>query len=243
MKKVFSIFIVLVLFTYSSTEVKAQYGYHVGTLHHRVSAGPVISFFYNHPQMTTGTKRKLGANVAYKAEIVIARRTNLLVGLEYLSQGLIFKGYYKAPGGTYLFDGSYAYTHDLRYNELQLPIGLKLAMNSEREYGATPYALGGVGARYIFNSYVVITNDSTGTSPYDGKGDIGFEHEFVTKGFNAFFFGGFGLQKNYRDTGRALFVELTMRYGISRIRYEGYQNSNDIKIKEPNLAITFGFRL
>lgn len=216
--------------------------YRKGKVRHRISAGPVISFYKNHPFHTINTKPKLGANVAYKAEVLLGRKTNLLVGLEYLSQGLTFNGYYKAPNATYLFDKTYAYTHELRYNEVQLPIGFKLAFNKEKDMPVSAYTFGGVGFRYIFNSYIVITNDSTNTSPYDGAGTIGFENEIVVKGFNAFFYGGLGLQKNFRDTGKALFFELTYRYGISRIRYDGYLNSNNLNIKESNLAITLGFR-
>jgi hypothetical protein len=211
-------------------------------LRHRISVGPVFSFYKNDPHFAVNTKSKIGANVAYKTEILLGRRTNVLLGLEYMSQGLKFNGYYADTGYTYLFDETFAYTHELRYNELQLPVGLKLALNSEKEYAATPYLIGGVGARYIFNSYITISSDSTETSPYDGKGSIGFEHELFAKGLNAFFFGGIGIQKNYRSTAKAIFFELTFKRGFSRIHYEGYQKSNNINIRDRNLAITLGLR-
>ena len=217
--------------------------YRKGKVKHRISAGPAKSFYINHPQHTQGTKAKLGFSVSYKSEILLGRKTNLLLGLEYMSQGLTFNGYYRLPGYSYLYDGTFPYTHELRYNELQLPVGLKLAFNKEKDHPATGYFFGGVGARYIFNSYMVISNDSTDTSPYDGKSSIDFEHQFVTKGMNAFFDLGLGVQKNFRNSGKAVFFEFTYKYGISRIHYTGYQNSNDLYIKDANLAITIGLRI
>ncbi len=156
---------------------------------------------------------------------------------------MIFNGYYVDTGHTYLFDQTFPYTHELRFNEVQLPLGLKLALNSEKDHPASAYVFGGVGARYIFNSYAVISSDSTDTSPYDGKSNIGFEHQFVAKGFNAFFYGGFGVQKNFRSSAKAVFFELTYKYGISRIHYSGYRNSNNLNIKNNSLAITIGLRI
>ncbi len=237
------LFLTVCLYFVSNTFAQDAFPYQKGKVKHRISFGPVISFYINHPYMTMDTKRKLGFNVAYKAELLLGRKTNLMLGLEYMSQGLTFKGYYKAPNYTYLFDKTFAYTHELRYNEVQLPLGLKLAFNNEKEHGATPYLFGGVGAKYIFGSYVVITNDSTNTTPYDSKSSIGYEHERIAKGMNGFYFAGLGLQKNYRDSGRAIFLEFTYRYGFSRIHYTGYENSNNLNIKEMNLAITLGFRI
>jgi hypothetical protein len=232
--------IIFLLLPFSS---HSQEGHKASRLKHRVSAGAVISIFKNDPHFTVNTKAKAGANIAYKTEILLGRKTNLLLGLEYMSQGLTFNGYYADTGYTYLFDESFAYTHEIRYNEVQLPIALKLALNKEKDSPATAYLFGGIGFRYIFSSYVVIASDSTETTPYDGKGTIGFEHEKVAKGFNALYHLGFGAQKNFRATGKAVFFELTFKRGISRIHYTGYQNSNNINFRDNNLAITVGFRI
>jgi hypothetical protein len=221
----------------------SQEGRKVSKLKHRISAGPVISLFKNDPHFTINTKAKAGANVCYKTEILLGRKTNVLLGLEYMSQGLTFNGYYADTGFTYLYDETFAYKHELRYNEVQLPIGLKLAFNSDKESAYTGYLFGGIGFRYIFSSYIVISSDSTETTPYDGKGTIGFEHELVTKGFNAFYQGGLGIQKNYRSTAKAVFLEITFKRGFSRIHYSGNNNSNNINFRDNNLAITFGLRL
>jgi len=210
---------------------------------HRISVGPVISLYKNDPHFTVNTKAKAGFNFAYKSEIVLGRKTNVLVGLEYMSQGLSFHGYYAANNYTYLYDKTFSYLHELRYNEIQLPLGFKLALNKEQDRPVTAYLFGGIGFRYIMSSYTVITSDSLQTAPYDGKGSINFEHHLLGNGFNAFYQGGLGLQKNFRASAKALFFEVTYKYGLSRIHYTGFQNSNNINIKESNLAITVGIRL
>ena len=217
--------------------------YRKGKVKYRLSAGPVISMYKNHPYHTINTKAKAGFNAAAKAEILLGRKTNLITGLEYMSQGLTFKGYYVDTGYTYVFDETFPYTHDIRYNELDIPIGLKLSFASEKEHNVTGYLFGGIGFKYIFGSYIVISSDSTDVTPYDGKGSVGYEHGMISKSFNAFYHGGLGVQKNFRNSGRAAFLELTFKYSLSRIHYSGFENSNNLNIIERNLAITVGLRL
>lgn len=217
--------------------------YSKGKVKHRLSVGGIKSFYQNHPQHTINTKAKFGFTAAYKAELLLGRRANLLIGLEYQNTGLTFQGYYKKPGYTYLFDETFPYTHELRIQEADLPISLKLSFNSEKEHPVSSYFIGGVGARYIFSSYTVITNDSTDTSPYDGKDNIDFENQLITKGLNAYFHVGLGLQYNFRNSARALFFELNYKYGISRFHYDGNENSNDLNIRDRHLVFSFGIRL
>lgn len=223
----------------------------------RFSIAPTAGIYKNHPQHTTGTKGKAGFCASYKTELLIGRRRSLLVGLDYFSQGLTFKGYYVAPGHTYLFDKSFAYTHDITVHELHVPILIKNALNNEKNSRYTPYYMAGAGFRYILNSYYVITNDSTDDVMYDGKGNMNFEYSVfsqtsnglfsghgssIAKKMNAFIIAGLGFQRNIRDTGKSVFFELTYKYGISRLHYTGYNNSNDLNIKDSFLLFNVGVR-
>ncbi len=227
-----------------SLVLEAQDGlsYGKGKIKHRFSAGPVISFYKNHPQHTANTKSKPGLNVAYKTEILLGKKTNILIGLEYMNQGISFKGYYSAPGFTYLFDRTYNYTHEIRIQEVQLPIGFKLAGNREKDKPFTPYCFGGVGFRYIFKAATYIESDSSQNVVYEGKTDLTFENHVIEKHMNAFFYAGGGVQRNFREKGGAAFFELTFRRGISRFHYTGNKNSNSIDFSNSNLGITIGWR-
>lgn len=217
--------------------------YRKGKVKHRLSLGPAKSFYKNHPQHTSATKAQLAFTASYKSEILLGRRTNILIGLDYFTQGFTFKGYYKAANYTYLFDETFAYTHEVRVQEAQLPLALKICFNSEKEHFYSPYFIGGVGARYVFASYSVISNDSTGLTVYDAKDNIDFENQRVLKGLNAFYQGGLGLQYNMRKTGRAIFFECTFRYAISRLHYDGNNKTNNLNIKDNQLVFMIGFRL
>ncbi len=235
----------IVYFLAAALSLSAQDGepYRKGKVRHRASFGLIKSFYKNHPQHTSNTKALTGFSFAYNSEILSGRRYNLLIGLEYQNTGLKFQGYYKKPTYTYLFDTTFAYTHEIRVQEVQLPLSVKLTFNHEKESFVSPYFIGGIGARYIFASYTVISNDSTGTTVYDGKDNIDFENQRLMKGLNAFYHAGFGLQYNYRKTGRAIFFEMQYKYNISRMHYDGNDHSNDLNIKRGDLVFTFGMRL
>jgi hypothetical protein len=220
-----------------------SYAFRQGRVKHRLSAGVVKSFYVNHPEHTDHTLGKLGYSASYKAELFIRGRANVMLGLEYLSQGLAFRGYYKKPGYTYLFDRSYAYTHELSIQEAQLPLSIKLTFNHEKESFYSPYMIGGIGARYIISSYTVITNDSTGLTVYDGPDNIDFENQRLMKKMSSFYQLGFGLQYNYRNTARAVFFEVSYKYGISRLHYDGDNGSNNLGIRDGHLSFMAGIRL
>jgi hypothetical protein len=101
-----------------SVQAQQTFSYSQFSIKHRITFGPAFSFFKNHPKMTVDTKAKVGFNAAYKMELFLGRRTNLLAGLEYMTQGLTFRGYYDAPGYTYVFDESFAYTHEIRFSDI-----------------------------------------------------------------------------------------------------------------------------
>ncbi|HLC83634.1 MAG TPA: outer membrane beta-barrel protein [Bacteroidia bacterium] len=217
--------------------------YRKGKVKHRISIGAVKSYYINHPQHTRNTKAKFGFTASYKSEILLGRKTNILIGLDYFNHSVIFNGYYKAPTYTYLYDETFAYTHEIRIQEIQIPLALKITFNSEKEHFYSPYFIGGVGARYIFGAYSVISNDSTELTVYDAKDNIDFENQRVRKGLNAFYHAGLGIQYNFRDSGRALFFEVNYRYGISRFHYDGNEGSNNLNIKDNHLVFAIGMRL
>ncbi len=237
--KLFLMLILLPMFSFSQDGVP----YAKGKVKHRLSIGGIKSFYYNPPEHTTNTKALAGFNAAYNSEILSGRRYNLLLGLEYQNTGLRFQGYYKKPGFTYVYDKTFAYTHEIRIQEVDLPLSVKVSFNIEKEHPVSPYFIGGIGARYIFAAYTVITNDSTGVSPYDAKDKIDFENQRVMKGLSAFYHAGLGLQYNYRNSGRALFFEFQYKYSISRFHYDGDDNSNNLNIRDAHLVFSLGMRL
>ena len=236
---------ILIIFISAFSNSFAQDGepYRKWKVKHRISFSPIKSFYTNHPQHTINTKAKTGFDFAYKAELLLGRRTNFILGLDYFNYGLKFNGYYAKPGFTYLYDKSFAYTHEIRIQEVQMPLALKVAFNAEQSHFVTPYFIGGIGARYIIGSYTTISNDSTEITVYDAKDNIDYEHQRITKNLNGFYHVGLGIQRNYRNSGRAIFFEMSFQRGFSRFHYDGDAGSNDLNIRGNHLLFTFGFRL
>ncbi|MBA3706976.1 MAG: hypothetical protein H0W84_14065 [Bacteroidetes bacterium] len=226
----------------SVSQAQVPNPYRQGKIKHRISGGTVLSYYKNNLQHTINTKAKPGFCFSYKSEIILSKKTNALAGFEYFNHGLSFNSYFVSPGHTYLFDETYSYKHELRIQEIQIPIGIKTSFSVEKDNLYSPYFFAGVGARYIISSYALITNDSTGNAVYDDKVKTGFEYQFIMKGLNTFLFGGLGIQTNFRKTGGAAFFEMTYKYGISRLHYSGHQYSNNLNIKDAHLAFTIGFR-
>ncbi len=218
------------------------YSKHSSRVKHRLCAGYLFSFYKNHPYHAANTKAKPGFNAAYKTDILLVRKTFLTTGLEFMSQGFKFYGYYKAPQHTYLFDKNLVYLHEVRYNEIQIPLGFKEMLNNEKEHFYTAYYFGGIGFRYIIKSETYVENDSTGFPVYEGKTDLTFENHIIDKKLNAFYHLGFGFQKNFRTTARAMFFEMTYKYSISRLHYVGNVNTNALNIRDGNLSVTIGIK-
>lgn len=236
-------FLVLLMFLPIISFSQEGMPYRKGKVKHHLSAGLIKSFYQNHPEHTKGTKAKLGFAASYQSEILLGRNAHLLIGLEYQSTGLMFKGYYKKNNYTYLFDQTYAYLHEISIQEVQLPLSIKIPFKSEKEHFYSPYFIGGIGARYIFSSYSIISNDSTGITVFDAKDNIDFENQLLLKGLNSYFHVGLGLQYNVRNSGRAIYFEIKYKYGISRLHYDGNDKSNDLNIRDGHLNFSLGFRL
>jgi hypothetical protein len=236
------IILLLAAVVYTVTCFSQGLYYQTVSLKHRVSAGPMLSFFGKDPHALTNVNPLFGFTISYNSEIDIIDNLSLLVGLTYANQAVQFNGYYVAPGHTYIFDNSFAYTHRLRFQSLQLPINLKFNLNTETDHFYTPYFLLGFGFNYLYSAKTSITSDSTGNKIYSGKTDLAFENFVFSKKFNSFFQGGFGIQKNMRKKDRAIFLDLIYKYDISRLYYEGYENSNAVRFRNSSLSIVVGLK-
>ena len=207
------------------------------------------AFYKNHELHTINTKPNSGFLISYKGEYFLGKRLNIIGGLEYYTQGFSFLGYYDLTGHTNVYNEIYAYEHTIAIQEVNVPMGVKIAFSTEEDTYFSSYYTGGLSLRFITDSQSLIVNDSIGVTVYEGRGDVGFENNIgklfniESQGkFNAFIFSGIGAQFNFRGSAKALFFEMTYRYGLSRFHYRGNNNSNDLNIKNSNLVFSFGVR-
>jgi hypothetical protein len=208
----------------------------------RISGGAMLSFFGKAPHVAENIQPLLGFTVNYNSEIELIDNTSILAGFTYTNQAVQFNGYYVAPGYTYLFDKTFAYTHRLRYQSIQLPLAVKFNFNLETDHPYTPYFFGGLGFSYILHSTVSIVSDSTESQVYKGEADLGYENHLIHRKVNGFFQGGFGIQKNLRKKESALFLDLIYKMDVSRLHYTGYENSNNIRFRNSSVSVVVGMK-
>ncbi len=221
----------------------AQGFYFQPIIKHRISGGPLLSFFGKDPHTMKNVNPLFGYTVNYATEIELLDNTSILAGLTYTNQGVRFNGYYVVPGYTYLFDGTFAYDHKLRFQSLQLPLAVKFNLNLEEDNNYTPYFILGLGFTYIATSTSTIVSDSTEATVYKGKTDLEFEHHLIHKKVNCFAQGGFGIQRNMRKRDRALYIEFVYKYDFPRLHYMGHENSNSVFFRNTSLSIVAGIKL
>lgn len=234
------ILVLILAFAHKTNCVAQGYYFRFPPVHHRFSAGGTFSFFSKDPHVVKSIRPLIGYCANYSAEIEIFDKASLMIGLSYTSLAAQFQAYYAAPGYTYVFDGTFAYTHRLRYQMVQLPIGMKFNFNSEADNFFTPYGLLGIGFSYILSAKTTIVSDSTDTRVYKGNADLTNENAALLKKLNSFAQAGLGIQKNNRNNGRALFLEFSYKYDVSRLHYGGYQNSNRINFRNSNVSVIVG---
>jgi hypothetical protein len=234
----------LIIFACSATVFSQNQSYYFRfpPVNHRFSAGATFSFFSKDPHVVKSIRPLIGYTANYNCEIELFDNSNLLVGLSYTALGAQFQAYYAAPGYTYAFDGTFAYTHRLRYQLAQLPIAMKIHFNSEADNSVTPYLMVGIGFSYLLSATTTIVSDSTDMKVYKGGADLTNENSVILKGLNSFAQAGLGIQKNNRNNGRALFLEFLYKYDVSRLHYAGHKNSNRVNFRNSNISVVVGMK-
>lgn len=206
-----------------------------------IYAGAVVPFYSNNPYHTIDTQGAFSFNAGYK-KIIRVLEGSFECGVEYVNEGLSFKSYYFAPGYSKLYDKTFPYTHDVRMNELQIPLLFRHTFNKENKHKATPYFTAGWALRILMYSSTSIQSIADGTEVYSGQTDLSFQYPFPWNNFGSLLQGGLGLQFNNIQTQSALFFELNYKLGISAFHYTGANASNDLIIKDSNLTINVGYK-
>jgi hypothetical protein len=212
---------------------------------HLVSFAPILSLYKSDPHFTTDTKGKAGYCISYKTEFVTGKKLNYVAGLDFVDQRFSFKGYFAAPMHTYIYDKTFAYTHSLNIQEIQVPLGIRFSFFEKPVNNYVPYFTGGIKFRYLLKTTTIIRDDSTKTNVYTGTkpSSISFESNIPSAKINSCFQAGFGIQRNYEELNSAMFFEITFNYGISRFQYVGNTNSNNLGIRNAFVAFAFGWKL
>jgi hypothetical protein len=207
----------------------------------RFYLGLVFPDYKNNPEHTIDTKSEFSFNLGLKRTFVFFQ-SEFDIGLEYVNQNFSFDSYYFAPGYSVLYDKTFPFEHDVNINEFQVPVLFRQTYGNESRSKVTTYFTVGWILRYFAYSSTSIEDIATGVQVYDGKTNISFEYPLLLAQLGSMIQGGFGMQFNNIQTKKSNFIELNYRLAISRFHYTGYDNSNDLLIRDSNFTFTIGHK-
>ena len=185
----------------------------------------------------------LGMGGMGRFHIFIRQNIHLQIGLEILSQKMKFETYYFAEGHSVFYDGSFGYTHRLRMYELYVPILARIGTNTQEVNAPSAfYFMGGFAPRSFLAATTVIRENATGKDVWGGGTEMTFENYLVAEQTSTVLIAGIGLDKRFGWSTTYMSFELLYRYSISRYRYRGNFDSNDLFFKNSCLQFQVGFR-
>lgn len=185
----------------------------------------------------------LGLGGMGRFHIFIRQNIHLQLGLEILSQKMKFNTYYFKEGHSVFYDGSFGYTHRFRMYELYVPVMIRIGTNvQETNAPSAFYFMGGIAPRAFLAGVTVISEDATGKDIWGGGTETTFEHYVLGEQTSTVLLGGMGIDKRFGWSTTYMSFELIYRYSISRFRYRGNFDSNDLMIRNSCLTFQVGFR-
>ncbi len=207
------------------------------------SASSLISFNSVDLRHSLPARPRFGMGGAMRFSIFISESFHLQTGLEVLSQGCSFETYYFAPGHSTLFDRSFGYVHRLRTYELYVPVlfRLGLAGNSSNS-PKTVYVIGGWSPKLILAASTDIRSAGNGQGIWGGTTELEYENYFWGKQTGNVLMAGMGMEDRMGLKEKFITYEINYRYNLSRIRYQGNFNTNDLMIKNSCVSLSVGVR-
>lgn len=216
---------------------------HYATVRIRCSLIPVVSFYTPNTDYMSNTQNTLGLGVSCKAEFKLTRGATLklVVGAEYLNEGMRFDSYYFAPGYSVLYDKNFNFTHSLHISELYIPILFKQGLNDEDAKVNSVYLSGGWAFRYVIGTNYKVTEKDNGQVVQQGFSPMLVEHHFLVDNAGSALLGGLGMEHKFPGRKRSVFFESYFHFNLSRIHYAGNNNSNNVKFRNHCLSLGVGY--
>jgi len=165
----------------------------------------------------------------------------ILFGADYMNEGMRFDSYYFPPGTIKLFDKNYNYTHQLHISEIYVPILFKQSFTDEDKKVNSVYISGGWAFRSMLGTNYKITSKADGQVVAKGFSKMLVEHHFLTDNSGSSLMAGMGMEHKLPGMKQSVFFETYFHYNLSRIRYIGKDNSNNIYFRNNSLTISVGY--
>lgn len=205
----------------------------------------VISFYTPNLDYMGATKATQGFGLSFKGELNFpeTKKMKLLMGLEYLDEGLTFDSYYFSPGYSVLYDKNFTFTHKVHIHELYVPILMKLSINNENDHTNSVYLTAGWSFRYLLGAQYKITNKADSKIVAKGFSVLNIEerHRLLTDNGGGSLQWGIGMEHRIPNMKQGWIFEVQYRYNLARYQYIGNNNTNNILFRNNNLSISVGY--
>ncbi len=233
--------IVVVLF-FLSAGLRAQEEIH-RKVFYRLSFSPVVSFYQNNLYHTASNRRSPGYNFSFLSELRTSKQTALLTGLEIFIHGLSFNSYYFSEGSTRLYNGNFDYHYRVYFTELLLPLLFHYHGKSNEKFHTAPYFNAGYNFRFVPLNYMSVRSNIDGAAPFRNLAGLSFEHPFLYPRGSSFLVFALGGQKNFPTRHKALFIEASFKYSLTRMLINERFTANSLFIRNHHLLLTIGCKL
>jgi hypothetical protein len=213
------------------------------TIKWRLGLMPILSFYVITTDNLDALQPTQGLGISTRAEFKFNPNstTKLLVGIDYMNEGVKFDSYYFPAGSSPIYDKNFNYTHHLHIHELYIPILFKQGFNDEDRKRNSMYLSGGWAFRYMMGTSFKITSKTDGSTVDKGFSPLSVEHKFLTENSGSSLIGGLGFEHKMPGMRKAVFLESYFHYNLSRIYYTGNNGTNKIKFRNHSVTITVGY--
>lgn len=201
------------------------------------------SFFQVDTRHSEPASSLLGLGGMFRFHLYIRQNVHIHLGLEVLSQKFKFNTYYFAEGHSVYYDGTFGYTHRVRTYELYIPLMARIGTNiQETNAPSAFYFLAGYAPKMFLSASALVTENATGEEIWGGSTELNFENWFIGEQTGNVLIAGIGFDKRFGWSTSYMSFELLYRYNLSRFRYVGNFDTNDLMIKNSCLTFQVGYR-
>jgi hypothetical protein len=208
----------------------------------RLGLSPVISFYKVNEKHSSNVHSKPAYCFSAKAEVKVDRHLAVISGAEYLIHGLTFNSYYFGEKHQFLYDNNFIYKYNVQLQELNFPLLIRVIPKAELKKSISSYLSFGYIFRYISSAKLQVEAIKDGVSLFDQQIDFIPEHPYIFKKGSSFLNLAPGIQKNFRESHRALFAELNIRYALTRFSIKESFTASGLYVKHYHIGISLGLK-
>jgi hypothetical protein len=188
-------------------------------------------------------KAKPAFTISVRGHIRINRTASAILGIQYLFHGNSFNSYYFPDSTLQLYDKNFTYTYESRFQDLSIPVGIRIKLNSKKQKESCIYTELIWALKRRFASNLQVNSALYGKSVYDDDAGSIFYLNKQRKATANTVSLGFGFDKNFPDKKSGWFIGLNYTYVLNTFYFARTNNMpKSLYQNESFAALTAGIR-